>query len=236
MSLRLNPCPCVSAALAVALLLACSARKAEFDSDGSDSGTGETGSTGGASATGEPDSTSGQSSGHGGTAKHAACDSPFPDPAPAVPSINREPDARPSFDVWTDLDCDALSTQPCGLPGDPTCNGNCLRGVEGGPGVCTHDDIDIWCDGEGEALAYGEGACWVCSPPEVRALACCQFPDGFDCRAWPYPSDGPPNSICARHEDCEPGLVCGPHRGSGYGLCQCPGADAESLAPPQSCF
>ncbi|MCY1012794.1 hypothetical protein OV079_46125 [Nannocystis pusilla] len=176
-----------------------------------------------------------QSSTSGGV-QHMVCEVPFPEPAPPLPPINFGPDARPRFDDWTDLDCGSLTAVACGRPEDPPCNGICLRGTAEGPGVCTFADIDIWCDGEGEAIGYGEGTCWACSPSEARALACCEFPEGFDCRDWPYPSDGPPGSICARHEDCEPGLVCGAHRGEGYGICQCPGLVAEDVAPPQSCF
>jgi hypothetical protein len=176
-----------------------------------------------------------QSSTSGG-AQHAVCEVPFPEPAPPLPPINFAPDATPRFDDWTDLDCANLTATACGRPEDPPCNGICLRGTADGPGVCTFGDIDIWCDGEGEAIGYGEGTCWACSPSAVRALACCEFPDGYDCRHWPYPSDGPPGSICARHEDCEAGLVCGAHRGKGYGICQCPGLDPEDVAPPQSCF
>ncbi|MCY1056556.1 hypothetical protein [Nannocystis sp. SCPEA4] len=164
---------------------------------------------------------------------HAACELPFPEPAPALPPINMGPDDTPKFDDWTDLACESLADLTC----DAQC-GRCLRGVEDGPGVCSFSDADIWCDGDGEAVGYGgEDACYICSPPEVRAFACCNFPEGFDCRVWPYPSDGPPGSICARHEDCEPGLVCGPHRGTGYGVCQCPGiADPDTVTPPESCF
>lgn len=191
------------------------------------SSTGEPSET---TTTGEPATTTGVE-----TPLHASCELPFPDPAPALPPINMGPDEHPRFDDWTQFDCESVTHPTCEDPGEQPC-GRCLRGVEGGPGVCTYADSDIWCDGEGEAVGYGDGTCWLCSPPEARARACCDFPEGFDCRAWPYPSDGPPGSICARHEDCEPGLVCGAHRGKGYGICQCPGLVADDVVPPQSCF
>ena len=90
-------------------------------------------------------------------------------------------------------------------------------------------DIDVRCDGEGEAVGYHDGQCWMCMPAEAHARACCDGLAGFDCRAWPFPSDGKPGMVCARHADCEPGLVCG--RGGeysgGYGICQCPGVNVE---------
>ncbi|PCC72397.1 hypothetical protein NAEX_05477 [Nannocystis exedens] len=208
--------------------------ESESESEGASATTSPSETT---SSSGEPLTTAADSqSSTSGGAQHLDCEVPFPEPAPPLPPINIGPDARPRFDDWTDLDCESLTAVACGRPQDPPCSGICLRGTAGGPGVCTFPDIDIWCGGEGEAIGYGEGTCWACSPSEARALACCEFPDGFDCRDWPYPSDGPPGSICARHEDCEPGLVCGAHRGEGYGICQCPGLVAEDVAPPQSCF
>ena len=168
---------------------------------------------------------------------HPSCEAPFPEPAPMLPPVNQGPDAHPHFDDWTKIACaDVPADKTCGAPGDPPCNGLCVRGVPDGSGVCTFGDADIWCDGEGEALSYAEGACWVCSPLELHALACCAQLPGFDCRTWPFPADGPPGSVCARHEDCEPGLVCGAHRGAGYGICQCAGLEPDTVAPPDFCF
>lgn len=205
-------------------------------------GTGgpETTSTSDASSSGEPPENTSTSDDSSATdsppeVQHPACSAPFPAVAPALPPINWGPDERPRFDDWRDLGCEELDATSCEKPDNGPC-GTCLKGVEDGPGVCTTFDIDIWCDGEGEALGYGEGTCWTCAPLAARAFACCNFPEGFDCRAWPYPSDGPPGSICARHEDCEPGLVCGAHLGEGYGICQCPGLASEDVVPPQSCF
>jgi hypothetical protein len=42
--------------------------------------------------------------------------------------------------------------------------------------------------------------------------------------------------VCARHEDCEPGLVCGGGSYSkGYGICQCPGLSGDGLSPGPNC-
>lgn len=168
---------------------------------------------------------------------HPQCQTAFPEPAPALPPINFNVDGTPKFDDWTDISCDEVPLDKiCGGPDELPCNGQCLRGQPGGLGVCTFADIDIWCDGEGEAVGYMEGECWACSPADRRALACCEFPEGYDCRAWPYPADGPVGSVCARHEDCEVGLICGPHKGAGYGICMCPEVAELSVAPPSECF
>jgi hypothetical protein len=168
--------------------------------------------------------------------QHRECEQPFPQPAPALPSVNIDAQGVPLFDGWTKIACEDVTAQPCGAEGDPACNGICLRGTDDGPGVCGGIDIDIWCDGEGEAINYDEFGCWVCAEVELHALACCNDLPGFDCRTWPYPSDGPIGSVCARHDDCESGLVCGAHKGEGYGICQCPGLNAEDVVPPGSCF
>lgn len=172
-----------------------------------------------------------------GGALHPACELPFPEPTPALPDVRVDDDDRPRFDEWTKIACDDVAALPtCGAEGDPSCTGMCLEGVAGEVGVCGFSDIDIWCDGEGEAINYQGYGCWVCVQPTLHAQACCAGLPGFDCRTWPYPADGPQGSVCAVHEDCEPGLVCGAHKGSGYGICQCPGLDPVTVVPPQSCF
>jgi hypothetical protein len=73
-------------------------------------------------------------------------------------------------------------------------------------------------------------------PIEAHAAACCNEIPGVDCREWPYPADGAPGMVCARHEDCEPGLVCGPPTGSGYGICQCPETYGSEPGPASYCW
>jgi hypothetical protein len=168
--------------------------------------------------------------------QHRACELPFPGSAPALPDVNADDDGTPLFDAWTKIACDDVAAIPtCGGEGDPSCS-RCVRGEVDGVGVCTQPDIDIWCDGEGEAINFQGHACWICVDPKLHAQACCEGLPGFDCRTWPYPADGPQGSVCAVHEDCEPGLICGAHKGSGYGICQCPGLDPQTVVPEDGCF
>jgi hypothetical protein len=180
--------------------------------------------------------------------QHPACAEPL-DPATLEPppaSNLADPAGRPAFDRWRDIDCDiALAAVETCSETDP-CSGDvmCLQGTAGGTGVCaSSQDVDIWCDGEGEAMGYLDDQCWVCVSDEVHAAACCLDPsvdpslDGaFDCRAWPYPANGVPGTVCMAHGDCEPGLECGDHAGEGYGICQCPGLNPTSVSPPDVCW
>jgi hypothetical protein len=53
---------------------------------------------------------------------------------------------------------------------------------------------------------------------------------------WPFVEEpGVPGQVCALHEDCEAGLVCSDHAGSGYGICACPGI-GSAIDQPDSCF
>ena len=107
----------------------------------------------------------------------------------------------------------------------------CRFGGEGG-GVCTSFDVDIWCDGEGEVVGYGDG-CFLCMSAAHHMRACCEFPESWDCRLWPFEGTSGPRMVCATHDDCEAGLVCASPRAgddTGYGVCQCPedvGSDVE---------
>jgi hypothetical protein len=183
---------------------------------------------GGSSAGGAPDGV-----------RHPACAVALLAKLPAVPKVNQDTTGRPHFDRWRDLGCeelgDTLLCSEAGGQGGATsaCSGLCLLGrPTADDGVCTYPDIDRSCDGEGEVVGYADGQCWVCAPPDVHARACCEGLPGFDCRAWPFPANGKPGMVCARHEDCEPGLLCGPGGtySAGYGICQCPGVDLEPAA------
>lgn len=191
---------------------------------------GEGGHGGEAGATVHPE---GGATGWSAGLLNAHCSKPLPAAAPDVPRVRTNSVGRPLFDLWRDHDCEDVTWTVCTDQSDCG-SGGCLPGTPGGEGVCTYIDVDLHCDGEGEALNYMEGACWICSPTEVHARACCDGIAGFDCRAWPFPANGPPGSVCARHEDCEPGLLCGPGGtyAEGYGICQCPGANVE---PPDTC-
>lgn len=163
-----------------------------------------------------------------GGAQHPSCAAPPPDPLPALPAdITWDDAGRPRFAGWEDISCEDV-------PRDATaagCEGQVLDGI------CFFPNADIWCDGEGEVIGWRDGECWLCGTPQAHASACCEGTGTVDCRIWPYPSDGVIGSPCARHADCEAGLVCGDSRGSGYGICQCAGeAAAYDVSPPDSCF
>lgn len=157
---------------------------------------------------------------------HRECAEAPPSPLPPLPPINMLATGRPAFDTWRDIPCEQVDAPLCSEGESPPWEcGSCILGVAGAnDGVCNYFDADNSCDGEGEAIGFGEGTCQVCGPVEARARACCEGLEGFDCRSWPYDADGRPGTICARHEDCEPGLVCAaPSGGAGYGVCACPG-------------
>ena len=187
------------------------------------SATGGTSTTGSSSTTGDPSGT------------HPACDSPLPSPLPALPPINMTGD-RPAFTDWEELDCDAIAGNWdfCNGPGDPPCGGACLSDGPDQRGICTSFDVDLWCDGEGEVMGYGDGSCWMCAPIDAKAIACCADLPGFDCRIWPYEFNGRVGDPCAQHENCEPGLVCG-SGGGGYGICQCPAPD-DPIEFSEQCY
>lgn len=162
--------------------------------------------------------------------RHALCAEPFPAVPPELPEVQRNAEGRPAFDEWRDLACADAGNDLCT---EGTNTGLCFKGTpDAEQGVLTMWDIDLWCDGEGPVTGYN-GQCWMCMPVEDHAAACCAGLEGFDCRAWPFPADGKPGTVCARHEDCEPGLVCGTAEGEGYGICQCPGL--AQVEPSEAC-
>lgn len=168
---------------------------------------------------------------------HSCCTQPLPAMMPSLPMVNQAADGRPLFDVWRDLAC-PVEVWTCDIDDPATClPWNCLRMNEKGEGVCVYGDVDSECNGEGEAVGYRDGQCWICMPAVVHKAACCEGIDGVDCRTWPFPADGRPGMVCARHEDCEPGLICGASQGSGYGICQCPEMIGREPFPDSpSCF
>jgi len=165
------------------------------------------------------------------------CEHAMPAIKPSVPDVNSDGWGRPLFDTWMDLSCDDTAhIQDCDAS-NPCDDAVCLIGTPGGHGVCAPSgDEDIWCDGEGEVMTYYDHLCWLCVDLAVHAAACCRYPNEFDCREWPYKGSSTPGDACARHNDCMDGLVCGRHRGLGYGICQCPQLDPETVTPPDLCF
>jgi len=182
--------------------------------------------------------TQGSEQNAGGSRKHHInCELPLDEPLPELPEVPMTADGRPLFDTWRDMDCEEAEAQTSLCSGAGTQPGACILGDSGGQGVATFGDVDTRCDGEGPVIGHHHGQCWVCSPVEVHARACCEMLAGFDCRAWPYPADGKPGMVCARHGDCEPGLLCGAggDYAGGYGICQCPGLSGP-VQQPESCW
>jgi len=170
------------------------------------------------------------------TLKHDRCSYHLPCQLPELPEVNGAANDRPLFDYWRDLDCTTVAQFQCQTSFASCEPGSCFPLTESGDGVCAYPDVDILCDGEGEVVGYRDGRCWMCLPPEAHAAACCAGVEGVDCRAWPYQADGQPGMVCARHEDCEPGLICGPAKGSGYGICQCPETYGYRPSIPEDCY
>lgn len=182
---------------------------------------------------------SGGTGGSPGGQQHPACSQPSPSPLPPLPEVNQTASGRPGFDLWRDVDCDVAAAYLCGAAGTgEVCQKLtiCLTSDPAEGGACTYLDADLWCDGEGEAMGFRDAECWMCAPVESHAAACCAGLGGFDCRTWPYPSNGAQGTVCAVHEDCEPGLVCGASNGKGFGICQCPGLDPDGVGPAADCF
>jgi hypothetical protein len=77
------------------------------------------------------------------------------------------------------------------------------------------------------AVAHGSG-CISCVPAAVKEQACC-LGLAVDCRAWPFHGSSRSGELCARHSDCEPGLVCKELTGeSRFALCACPESSPPS--------
>jgi hypothetical protein len=209
------------------------------DKDGASGGDACKTSVSGDSSAGSGDSPAGSEGGHDQVApiKHAACMSELPTVLPDVPSVDVTPAGRPNFDLWRDLDCSMIndvtlcdSTTICDTSGK---YGLCIQ--FGSQGICGIDD-DTMCDGGEYVVGSQDGKCQGCASIAQHAGACCLGLQGFDCRAWPYPSDGKPGMVCARHEDCEPGLLCGAGEGEGFGICQCPGLNSPPILGSIQCF
>lgn len=196
---------------------------------------------------GAPDSSqttddSGQAEPDGGAREvpilHPACD------WPAVRSIDStkvlvKTDARgrPGFDWWRDLTCQQashLETCTQDVSGrSATCLACVLGTPDSGVGLCSSDAIPVLCDFEpNHAVAGMPGqGCVLCGDLRLRKRACCEQLAGFDCRAWPYPANTGPGQPCARHGDCEPGLMCRIVYDRTYGICSCPETVSAPVVP-----
>jgi hypothetical protein len=158
--------------------------------------------------------------------RHPSCSKYLLPPMRELPNIASDARGRPSFDLWRDIPCADVADYPLCTPealAGTTAWGcdSCWIGQPGDQGICSTGYGTTDCTVESELLSLRDGTCRTCAPIEAHARACCARLPGFDCRAWPYPSDSQPGEACARHADCEPGLVC-IQGGVGYGMCVCP--------------
>jgi hypothetical protein len=165
--------------------------------------------------------------------RHASCKKAFPAHIPGLPELRTDATGRPTFDLWRDLGCATLDFAchddgqgiSCGLCGDHDDEPRCY--AAGSEPKCARDQT---------AMGYGDGKCAACTSHVEKARACCKHTKSVDCRAWPFARDSGPHQLCARHEDCQPGLVCkgGEARGT-YGLCLCPETAIEQAAEEDAC-
>ncbi|MFT3926366.1 MAG: hypothetical protein QM778_27725 [Myxococcales bacterium] len=152
--------------------------------------------------------------------RHPACQTTLPTPLPAPPAVRSDATGRPAFDLWRALDCRSLTDYPQCSPTNMVGTASwrcdaCLLG-DSDAGVCSS------ADGACELLTTRDGECQACAPVAAKRRACCLGLPGFDCREWPYVSDSQRGEACARHEDCEPGLMCKQAEGELIARCACP--------------
>jgi hypothetical protein len=160
--------------------------------------------------------------------QHASCT--MPNTASDLEALVVPTDARgrPSFDWWRDISCEEVTVwETC----TPDLNGRsrdceqCIRGDElAETGLCLGDYRPAFCESINNQTVgeLSEKGCLFCADNRMRRHACCNQIAGFDCRSWPYPSNSELGGLCARHADCEPGLVCKTIADWPFGSCTCP--------------
>jgi len=166
---------------------------------------------------------------------HATCAEPPPEPLPASPSVASDASGRPELDLYRDLDCDLLAAiARCAEadPADPYACTHCL----GAPGAPAADAVCVPQARRGCVPVFHGSGCVSCVAPEVKARACCIGLD-VDCRAWPFDASSRPGEPCARHSDCEPGLLCAAlDAETRFGLCSCPEQSALPAPALDACL
>jgi hypothetical protein len=163
-----------------------------------------------------------------GLPHHATCKWPNVETDRETVLVPTDARGRPSFDWWRDITCEETSDyETC----TPDLNGRsrecdqCIRGDSSaasglcigpyGPDFCIEGTHSI-------AVELNPRGCLVCADPRLRQHACCNQIAGFDCRSWPYPGNSTVGGLCARHADCEAGLMCKTQVGWRFGTCTCP--------------
>ena len=160
----------------------------------------------------------------GGPLRHVSCIAPLPSELPEPPYVGVSASGRPWFDTYRDLSCPDLEKVPtCANDGD--CPGSSCLHLASAAGVCRPTIFDV----STLVSSFDGGRCVAKLTFEAQARACCAGLPGFDCREWPYPGDGQPGERCARHQDCQTGLLCKQANldashvtVSGLGVCLCP--------------
>jgi hypothetical protein len=154
--------------------------------------------------------------------KHESCEHRAPRPMPAPPPVTSDASGRPTFDLWR-AECEPLEETILCAPFESFSCGHCLdQGEQANGFACLVGGPPVNCQPDEVAVGFGNGQCHACITTAQKVLACCNGLTEFDCRAWPYDQDpSGPGDLCARHSDCESGLVCKGGR-DGYGVCLCP--------------
>ncbi len=157
--------------------------------------------------------------------RHASCAIAAPSPLPLAPQILTDARGRPVFDRYRDISCEeAADSATCTQVLDCGPGSRCILLDQPGIGVCGDRQAEVY-----PAMSFDDGRCVTHRSDLAHARACCDGLPGFDCRVWPYQQSSTPGQLCARHEDCELGLVCKERRYSGVGLCVCPDLDALDI-------
>jgi hypothetical protein len=162
-------------------------------------------------------------------AKHPACDEPLPEPLPESPPVATTPGGRPEFDQFLELDCDQFQDQ-ASCTADDRAPFACARCLSAREDTAPERAVCVPLAQRGCIVVAHGGGCLSCVAPEAKARACCLGLD-IDCRPWPFDAGSGPGELCARHDDCQPGLLCKalPEERR-FGLCTCP-ERAPPLAP-----
>ena len=159
---------------------------------------------------------------------HASCAAALPEVLPAPPPVPLDASGRPLFDLYRNVSCDDAAQQPL-CDENTLCpsefGASCVQSSASDPGICAYHD-----DNTGRIpFTLDEGRCVTWGVLAVHQRACCAHIPGVDCRAWPYGQAQSRTSkigeLCARHGDCEPGLLCKAFYE--VGLCSCPDSDEE---------
>jgi hypothetical protein len=158
--------------------------------------------------------------------RHGSCINALPEVLPELRYIPVTATGRPWFDAYRDISCTGVMNEPTCNADDECESGTCVH-EEGKPGLCSVLDNDL----SRQVISFAGGTCLSRVSAESQAMACCLRLAGFSCRKWPYEAreQSQQGELCARHEDCQGGLVCrvGDIANQGFGICLCPEAPVE---------